>query len=169
MLLTLPQFTHRWEFTPRHIRDMELHVLHVVDWRVNFVTPYSFIDRLLVAVGARSPLDLQQLRMRASCLVRNAVYDASFLEFSPSALAAAALICVFEEEDCQSELAALGICASSAYSVLQRSTISPNQVSSCQRMMEDLIINSLSYDSSPARVTPNSVLSFPAKRSMRSR
>ncbi|CAN1311118.1 CYCD1-1 [Linum perenne] len=83
-LLDLQVESAKFVFEPRTIGRMELLVLSVLDWRLRSVTPFSFIG-FFAFVHVYSPYTL-------SCTT-----EASFVEYRPSSIAAAAVLCAANE------------------------------------------------------------------------
>ncbi|CAN1311114.1 CYCD1-1 [Linum perenne] len=84
-LLDLQVESAKFVFEPRTIGRMELLVLSVLDWRLRSVTPFSFIGFFALFVHVYSPYTL-------SCTT-----EASFVEYRPSSIAAAAVLCAANE------------------------------------------------------------------------
>ncbi|KAJ4970096.1 hypothetical protein NE237_003195 [Protea cynaroides] len=79
----------RW-FKPSTIQRMELKVLKTLGWRLNCVTPYSYVDLL-------TSCHLDSLQPRLTELLLAALSDPKFLEFRPSSIAVSAFRCCLEE------------------------------------------------------------------------
>lgn len=83
-------------FEPRTVQRMELLVLNTLGWRMSSVTPISytnyFISRLDLAISFK-----RVLMSRVNKLILSSTLESRFLRFSPSSIAAAATLSVFQE------------------------------------------------------------------------
>lgn len=89
----------KYVFEPRTIRRMELVVLSVLDWRLRSVTPFSFISHFaykLDSTGAYTGF----LISRATQIVLSNIQESSFLEYWPSCIAAATILCASHDIPC---------------------------------------------------------------------
>ncbi|KAJ6726087.1 CYCLIN-D1-1 [Salix purpurea] len=89
-LLDLQVEGAKYIFEPRTIRRMELLVLGVLDWRLRSITPFSFTGFFackLDPAGAYTGF----LISRATEIILSNIKEASFLEYGPSSIAAAAI------------------------------------------------------------------------------
>ncbi|CAL9118578.1 unnamed protein product [Musa textilis] len=86
----------KYVFEARTIRRMELLVLSTLKWRMQAVTPFSFIDYFLCKLGdEKSPDSL--LIYRSMDLILGTIREIDFLEFRPSEIAAAAALSALKE------------------------------------------------------------------------
>ncbi|CAL5338364.1 unnamed protein product [Camellia sinensis] len=95
-LLDLQVEGAKYIFEPRTIRQMELLVLGVLDWKLRSITPFSFVSYFackLDSTGTFSGL----LKSRATQIILSYIQEASFLEYWPSCIAAAAILCAAHE------------------------------------------------------------------------
>eukprot|EP00898_Chlorokybus_atmophyticus_P002481 jgi/Chlat1/3233/Chrsp22S08809 len=99
----------RIALSPTLVQQMELLVLCELEWRVNFVTPYSFLDRLLAAMAVACPEWVPYTRIHANNFIRAALLEARFATFLPLVIAAAALLCALDLPECAAEFAAHGL------------------------------------------------------------
>ncbi|KAK4376816.1 hypothetical protein RND71_003112 [Anisodus tanguticus] len=79
-------------FEPKTIQRMEFLVLRVLDWRLRSITPFSFLNYFaykLDSVGTFTAF----LISRASQIILSNIQEASFLEYWPSCIAAATILC----------------------------------------------------------------------------
>ncbi|XP_023538200.1 cyclin-D1-1-like [Cucurbita pepo subsp. pepo] len=83
-------------FEPRTIRRMELLVLTTLNWRLRSVTPLSFIGFFAHKVDPSGTFS-SFLNSRSTEIILSNLRDASFLEYWPSCIAAAALLCAANE------------------------------------------------------------------------
>ncbi|KAK9758281.1 hypothetical protein RND81_01G220300 [Saponaria officinalis] len=84
-------------FEAKTIQRMELLVMSTLNWRLQSVTPFSFIDHFLYKLsGDQMPPtnSISQAIQLISCTIKGI----ELLEFKPSEIAAAVAICVIEEE-----------------------------------------------------------------------
>ncbi|KAK9027658.1 hypothetical protein V6N11_067483 [Hibiscus sabdariffa] len=86
----------KYIFEPKTIQRMELLVLTVLDWRLRSVTPFSFIDFFACKLDPTATF-LGFLISRASNIILSNIKEASFLEYRPSSIAAAAILCAANE------------------------------------------------------------------------
>ncbi|KAL6983622.1 Cyclin-D1-1 [Sarracenia purpurea var. burkii] len=95
-LLDLQVEGAKYIFEPRTIRRMEFLVLGVLDWRLRAITPFSFISYFaykLDSTGTYSDF----LISRATQIILSNIQEASFLEYWPSCIAAATILCAAHE------------------------------------------------------------------------
>lgn len=79
-------------FEPRTIRRMELLVLTVLDWRLRSITPFSFISYFAYKLDSTGTYT-GFLISRATQIILSNIQEASFLEYWPSCIAAATILC----------------------------------------------------------------------------
>lgn len=82
----------KYIFEPRTIRRMEFFVLSVLDWRLRSITPFSFISYFaykLDSTGTYTGI----LISRATQIILSNIQESSFLEYWPSCIAAATILC----------------------------------------------------------------------------
>ncbi|XP_015884178.2 cyclin-D1-1 [Ziziphus jujuba] len=90
-LLDLQVEGAKYIFEPRTIRRMELLVLGVLDWRLRSITPFSFIGYFACKLDSTGTF-LGFLISRATEIILSNIQEASFLEYWPSCIAAAAIL-----------------------------------------------------------------------------
>ncbi|KAL9240919.1 hypothetical protein vseg_015085 [Gypsophila vaccaria] len=93
----------KFEFEPKTIQRMELLVLSVLDWRLRLVTPFtflSFFSNKLDASGNYTGL----LMSRSTDIILSNIQEASYQEYMPSSIAAAAILCAASELPCLSSV-----------------------------------------------------------------
>ncbi|XP_019102604.2 cyclin-D1-1 isoform X2 [Beta vulgaris subsp. vulgaris] len=91
-LLDLQVESAKFVFEPKTIQKMELLVLGVLNWRLRLVTPFTFISFFaykLDATGSYAGL----LIARSTNILLSNLHEGSFLEYWPSSIAAAAILC----------------------------------------------------------------------------
>ncbi|XP_071706475.1 cyclin-D1-1-like [Rutidosis leptorrhynchoides] len=91
-LLDLQVEGAKFTFEPRTIRRMEFLVLGVLDWRLRSVTPFSFIGFFAHKIDP-SATYTGFLISRATQIILSNVQEASLLEYWPSCIAAATILC----------------------------------------------------------------------------
>ncbi|KAJ8476171.1 hypothetical protein OPV22_019898 [Ensete ventricosum] len=86
----------KYVFEARTIRRMELLVLSTLKWRMQAVTPFSFIDYFLYKLcDEKSPDNL--LIYHSMDLILGTIREIDFLEFRPSEIAAAVALSALKE------------------------------------------------------------------------
>ncbi|XP_057727820.1 cyclin-D4-2-like [Arachis stenosperma] len=90
----------KFVFEAKTIQRMELLVLSTLRWRMNAITPFSFIDYFLSKIndGNESP-SLRSSILRSIQLILSTTRGIEFLEFKPSEIAAAVAISVVGETE----------------------------------------------------------------------
>ncbi|KVI06768.1 cyclin-D4-1-like [Cynara cardunculus var. scolymus] len=88
LILDLQVGGSRFVFEARTIQKMELLVLTTLKWRMQAVTPFSFIDDFLGKVNDGQPTS-KSLILRSTQLILCTIKEIQFLEFRPSEIAAA--------------------------------------------------------------------------------
>ncbi|XP_023546810.1 cyclin-D2-1-like isoform X2 [Cucurbita pepo subsp. pepo] len=86
----------KFVFEARTIERMELLVLTTLGWRMQAVTPFSFIDHYLQKIHD-DEFSLEMSIGQSSHLLLNIIHGIEFLEFKPSEIAAAVAISVAGE------------------------------------------------------------------------
>lgn len=86
----------KYIFEPRTIRRMELLVLSVLDWRLRSITPFSFIAYFACKLDSTGT-NAGFLISRATEIILSNIQEASFLEYWPSCIATAAILCAANE------------------------------------------------------------------------
>ncbi|KAK9050958.1 hypothetical protein SSX86_027583 [Deinandra increscens subsp. villosa] len=82
----------KYIFEPKTIRRMEFLVLSVLDWRLRSVTPFSFIGYFSHKIDP-SGTYTRFLISRATQIILSNIQEASLLEYWPSCIAAATILC----------------------------------------------------------------------------
>ncbi|WOH13909.1 hypothetical protein DCAR_0933422 [Daucus carota subsp. sativus] len=83
-------------FKAKTIRQMELLVLSTLQWRMNTVTPFSFLDPIVRRLGLKSDLHCVIFK-KCEALFLSAVSDGRFVRYLPSVLATSALLHVIRQ------------------------------------------------------------------------
>ncbi|EXB82648.1 hypothetical protein L484_027829 [Morus notabilis] len=86
----------KYIFEPRTIRRMELLVLSVLDWRLRSITPFSFIAFFACKLDSTGTFT-GFLISRATEIILSNIQEASFVEYRPSCIAAAAILSAANE------------------------------------------------------------------------
>ncbi|XP_071711597.1 cyclin-D4-1-like [Rutidosis leptorrhynchoides] len=81
----------RFIFEAKTIQKMELLVLTTLKWRMQAVTPFSFLDDFLAKVNGGQPTS-KSLILTSTQLILGLIKGIEFLEFKPSEIAAAVAI-----------------------------------------------------------------------------
>eukprot|EP00257_Ricinus_communis_P022487 XP_015582229.1 cyclin-D1-1 [Ricinus communis] len=132
-LLDLQVEGAKYIFEPRTIRRMELLVLSVLDWRLRSVTPFSFIGFFackLDSSGAYTGF----LISRATEIILSNMQEASFLEYWPSSIAAAAILCA------ANEIPNLSL-VNPEHAESWCDGLSKEKIISCYQLMQDLVLD----------------------------
>ncbi|XP_073009858.1 cyclin-D6-1-like [Typha latifolia] len=82
----------RFEFKPEWIARMEKLILYALEWRTRAITPFAFVRYFLSFFSPADPTFLLTLQDRSAATFVDAQNGMKFLEFSPSVVAAAALL-----------------------------------------------------------------------------
>ncbi|KAK4360647.1 hypothetical protein RND71_019599 [Anisodus tanguticus] len=83
-------------FEAKTIQRMELLVLSTLQWKMNPVTPFSFIDHIMRRFGLMTNLHLEFLK-RCENLILGIIYDSRLLHYPPSIIATATMCYVINE------------------------------------------------------------------------
>ncbi|KAK4354717.1 hypothetical protein RND71_026911 [Anisodus tanguticus] len=112
LLLDLQVVESRYLFEPRTIQRMELLVLSTLKWKMNLVTPFSFLDYFSRRLGLNSHICCELLR-RCERVLLSTIIDCRFMCYLPSAMASATMLHVIDklepciEEDYQEQLSGI--------------------------------------------------------------
>ncbi|KAJ8434048.1 hypothetical protein Cgig2_001241 [Carnegiea gigantea] len=96
LLLDLQVEGTKYAFEAKTIQKMELLVLSTLEWRMNPVTPISFLDHIIRRLGLKNNLHWEFLR-RCERLLLSVLPDWRFVSFVPSVLAAATMMHVIDQ------------------------------------------------------------------------
>ncbi|KAJ8637831.1 hypothetical protein MRB53_012098 [Persea americana] len=151
LLLDLQVEETTYVFEAKTIQRMELLVLSTLKWRMNPVTPLSFIDHIIRRLGLKTHLHWEFLR-RCERFILSVIADPRYICYVPSVLAAATMLHVIHQlEPCNAleyENQLLGVLK-----------ICKEKVEECFQLMLEPVSgggNKRKYISEPA--TPNGVL-----------
>ncbi|MFS7953237.1 putative cyclin domain-containing protein [Helianthus anomalus] len=94
--LDLQAFESRFVFEAKTIQRMEMVVLTTLKWRMQSVTPFSFIDSFIRKLKdcGQSQTNSRSLILKSSQLILSLIKGVDFLEFQPSEIAAAVAMSV---------------------------------------------------------------------------
>ncbi|PSS29314.1 Cyclin-D3-1 like [Actinidia chinensis var. chinensis] len=102
LLLDLQVDDTKYVFDAKTIQRMELLVLSALQWRMNPVTPISFLDHIMRRLGLKTNLHWEFLR-RCEKLLLSLLTDSRFVRYLPSVLAASTMLYVIHQvEPCHS-------------------------------------------------------------------
>ncbi|KAI3445953.1 hypothetical protein Pfo_002618 [Paulownia fortunei] len=133
LLLDLQVEGTKYVFEAKTIQRMELLVLSGLKWRMNPVTPISFLDHIIRRLGLKSYIHWEFLR---SCenLLLTVISDPRFIRYLPSVLATATMLHVIHQvEPCNAivyENQLLGVLK-----------ISKEEVDDCYELISDVLSN----------------------------
>lgn len=132
-LLDLQAEGAKYIFETKTIRRMELLVLSVLDWRLRSVTPFSFIDFFACKLDPTGTF-MGFLISRATKIILSNIQEASFLEYRPSSIAAAAILCA------ANEIPNLSL-VNPEHAESWCDGLSKEKIISCYRLMQRLVLN----------------------------
>lgn len=95
-LLDLQVEGTKFIFEPKTIQRMELLVLSVLDWRLRSITPFTFISFFAYKIDATGSCS-GFLIARSTDIIMSNIREGSFMEYWPSSIAAAAILCAASE------------------------------------------------------------------------
>lgn len=133
LLLDLQMEESRYLFEPRTLQRMELLVLSTLKWKMNPVTPFSFLDYFSGRLGLNDHICFELLR-RCERVLLSIITDCRFVCHLPSAMAAATMLHVIDKlepcigEDYQEQL--LGILG-----------IVKDNVTDCYKLVQEVASN----------------------------
>ncbi|XP_068656738.1 cyclin-D2-1-like [Aristolochia californica] len=130
LLLDFQVLEPKFVFVPRTVQRMELIVMAGLKWRLRSVTPFAFLDFFISRFGFSHSVPFFR---RVSDLILNTNRVIDFLGFRPSAIAAAAVLCVGGDTT--------DLAAEERVSASIRGRLSKETVNRCQQLMEDYLID----------------------------
>ncbi|XP_042496441.1 cyclin-D1-1-like isoform X2 [Macadamia integrifolia] len=92
----LPIEDAKFIFEPKTIRRMELLVLGALNWRLRSITPFDFITFFAFKVDPTSTF-IASLVSHATQIILTIIREINFIDYWPSSLAAAAILCAAKE------------------------------------------------------------------------
>ncbi|KAM7479155.1 hypothetical protein LguiA_027368 [Lonicera macranthoides] len=98
LLLDLQVEDTKYVFEAKTIQRMEVIVMSILEWRMNPVTPLSFLDHIIRRLGLKNNKN-QHWEFYKKCegLILSGVADGRFVRYLPSVLATATMLHVIEE------------------------------------------------------------------------
>ncbi|CAI9765585.1 unnamed protein product [Fraxinus pennsylvanica] len=96
LLLDLQVENANYVFESKTIQRMELLVLSALKWRMNPVTPLSFLDHIIRRLGLKSYIHLEFLR-KCENLIFSIMPDSRFARYLPSVVATATMLRVIHQ------------------------------------------------------------------------
>ncbi|KAM7514373.1 hypothetical protein LguiA_003956 [Lonicera macranthoides] len=138
LLLDLQVEESKYVFDAKTIKRMEILVLSTLEWKMNPVTPLSFLHHLTRSLGLNNLLSLQLLN-KCESLLLSIISDCRLICYAPSVIATATMVYVINSidpcigEELQSQLP----------NILQ---IEKDKVEGCLKITEELYIKSRGFD-----------------------
>ncbi|CAL5204623.1 unnamed protein product [Lathyrus oleraceus] len=134
MILDLQIGESKFLFEAKTIQRMELLVLSTLKWRMQSITPFSFIEYFLTKINDNDKSSLSSSISQSTKLISNTVKGIEFLEFKPSEIAAALATYVVGETQ--------AIDASKSISTLTQ-YIEKERLMKCVEKIEAMSLNSV--------------------------
>ncbi|KAG4933362.1 hypothetical protein JHK87_047364 [Glycine soja] len=130
LLLDLQVIESRFLFKPKTVQRMELLVMASLKWRLRTITPFDFVHLFIAKLpcSASTWRDLSYIVSRVSDVIIRTCLVMDFLEFSPSTIAAAALLWVTNQ------------CADEKKSECFHKNIGIEMVQKCYKLMKQKLI-----------------------------
>ncbi|KAM0025052.1 putative cyclin domain-containing protein [Helianthus debilis subsp. tardiflorus] len=97
-LLDLQVEDTKYMFEPKNIQKMELLMMSALEWKMNPVTPISFLDHIVRRLGLKTHLHSIFVK-KCEDLILFLVSDSRFVGHQPSVLATAAMLHVIDQVD----------------------------------------------------------------------
>ncbi|KAL2322853.1 hypothetical protein Fmac_027232 [Flemingia macrophylla] len=99
LLLDLQVIESKFLFKPKTVQRMELLVMTSLKWRLRTITPFDFVYLFIAKLSCSTSTwgDLSYIISRVSDVIIRTCLVMDFLEFSPSTIAAAALLWVTKQ------------------------------------------------------------------------
>ncbi|GMP31232.1 hypothetical protein CsSME_00005534 [Camellia sinensis var. sinensis] len=100
LLLDLQVLEPKFMFEPKTVQRMELFVMAKLRWRLRVVTPLDFVDYFIAKLQCLNPnVDhFCCLFYRVQGLILSSCQVVDFLDYTPSTIAAAAVLCTIDEK-----------------------------------------------------------------------
>ncbi|KAG6473271.1 cyclin-D1-1-like isoform X1 [Zingiber officinale] len=131
-LLDLQVEDAKFIFEPRTVLRMELLVLTALDWQLQTVSPFSFVDFFACKIDS-SGKRARVLASKATQIILAAMREIDTASHSPSALAAAAVICVINETQ---DLAVVNPTIAATWCI----GLTEERISNCYRIMQQAVV-----------------------------
>ncbi|XP_042500815.1 cyclin-D1-1 [Macadamia integrifolia] len=133
-LLDLQVEGAKFIFEGKTIRRMELLVLSALDWRLRSVTPFDFITFFAHKVDLTATF-IALLVSRATYTILTTIREIKFLDYGPSSLAAAAILCAAHE------IPNLPVAVNPGSAGSWCDGLNKDMIMSCYRLMQQIVIN----------------------------
>lgn len=129
LLLDLQVEETRYVFEAKTIQRMEILVLSTLQWKMNPVTPISFIDHFTRRLGFKNYF-CSEFLSRCECLIVSLISDSRFMRFLPSVLATATMLHIINTID---------PCSETEYQnqLLSNLKIDKDQLDDCVKLISD--------------------------------
>ncbi|CAL5372718.1 unnamed protein product [Camellia sinensis] len=100
LLLDLQVLEPKFMFEPKTVQRMELFVMAKLRWRLRVITPFDFVDYFIAKLQCLNPnVDhFCCLFYRVQGLILSSCQVVDFLDYTPSTIAAAAVLCTIDEK-----------------------------------------------------------------------
>lgn len=95
LLLDLQVEDSRYLFEAKTIKKMELLVLSTLQWRMNPVTPFSFVDYISRRLGFKDHI-CWEILWQCERTILSVILESDFMSFLPSVMATATMLHVFK-------------------------------------------------------------------------
>ncbi|XVF67424.1 hypothetical protein PTKIN_Ptkin10aG0120000 [Pterospermum kingtungense] len=135
LLLDLQIFDRKFDFKPKTIQKMELLVMATLNWRLRSVTPFDYLHHFIRKLpSCTNPLSdsFYSIISASSDLILSTARGIDFLRFSPSTMAAAAVLCAAGDGEC------LEFTVGDAFF---HEGVNKEMVRSCHQLMEEYLID----------------------------
>ncbi|CAO2826244.1 unnamed protein product [Amaranthus hypochondriacus] len=142
----------KFVFESKTIQRMELLVLSTLEWRMQSVTPFSFIDYFLYKLNG-DVMPPKSLIFKATQLILSTIKGIDLMEFRPSVIASAVAICVTQETQ-------TGELTDKAFSFLTHQ-VQKEEVMKCVEILNEKRIKSRSKGCSGGGIASTSVPQSP--------
>ncbi|KAJ0086722.1 hypothetical protein Patl1_08622 [Pistacia atlantica] len=143
----------KYLFEARTIKRMELLVLSTLRWRMQAITPFSYLDYFIRKINDADQIPLRTLFLSSIQLIISTIKGIDFLEFKPSEVAAAVAISLAGETKT--------VDTEKAISVLTQ-YVKKERMVECVKIVQDLSLTSAnaSVPQSPIGVLDAACLSY---------
>ncbi|CAA2997589.1 G1 S-specific cyclin D [Olea europaea subsp. europaea] len=155
LLLDLQVEEPKYVFEAKTIQRMEMLVLSTLEWKMNPVTPLSFLDYIARRLGFKRHLCRRFLK-KCECLLLSLISDCRFICYLPSALATAVMLYVISSvEPC------IGV--EYQYQLLGILGIKKEKVEDCCRLIQEVTTNAHFHSSNKRKFgsfpdSPNGIM-----------
>ncbi|XP_076915902.1 cyclin-D3-1-like [Bidens hawaiensis] len=99
LLINLQVVDTKFLFEAKNIQKMELLVMSTLKWRMNPVTPISFLDHIVRRLRLLSSHVHWDFFKKCEAMILYLVSDSRFVSYKPSVLATATMLCVVDKID----------------------------------------------------------------------